>query len=144
MVTREQILEEAEKLIGVKWLDKGRIPKFGIDCVGVISVIGVNLGLVAEHDRADYPRRPNQTFLKRFREGPLIEIVPNLARPGDVLVYTEKTQQCHSGIMATLYGEPAIIHAYAGARKVTKETLEQAADSVGICTHVFKFPNIVE
>lgn len=142
MATRADVLAEAEKFIGVRWVHQGRSFEHGIDCIGLPSLVALNLGLVQELARADYPRRPNGSFLTRFRETALIEILPSEAQPGDVLVFVDQAAPCHCGILTTLYGEPAVVHAHAAARKVTIETLATATQAVGVWTHAFKFPNL--
>ncbi len=144
MITRADVIAEAERLIGVKWVHQGRSEQFGIDCVGLPVLVAHNLGIISEQPRADYPRRPNGTFLQRFRDTQLTEVLPSEAQPGDVLVFVQQAAPCHCGILTTLYGEPAIIHAYAAARKVTCETLATASQAVGVWTHAFKFPNLTE
>ena len=146
MATRAQVVAEAEKLLGVKWVHQGRSAQHGVDCVGVPAVVALNLGLISQPPRADYPRRPDGSFLKRFRASGLIEILPGEAKPGDVLVFVDHNAPapCHCGILTEFRGEPAVIHAYAAARKVTIETLSSAAQSVGVWTHAFKFPNLTE
>ena len=143
MAGRADVLAAAEKLIGVKWVHQGRLPARGLDCIGVPTAIAMGLGLVSAAPRADYPRRPNTTFLPRFRDE-LTEILPGDTQPGDIIVFSNQRAPCHCGILTELYGEPAVIHAYAAARKVTKETLASAAQSVGVWTHAFNFPNLTE
>lgn len=142
MVTRADVLAEAETFIGVKWRHQGRTREHGVDCVGFPDLVAFNLGLTDTLQAANYPRRPDGSFLDRVRSTPLIEIPPAKAVPADVLVFAEQTEQCHMGIMATLYGEPAVIHAHAGARQVAVETLATAHGRIGIVTHAFKFPNL--
>lgn len=144
MPTRADVLAEAEKLIGVRWVHQGRSAETGVDCIGVPVLVALNLGLIAQTPRADYPRRPNGSFLTRFRETEMTEIVPGAAQPGDVLVFVDQAAPCHCAIMTSLYGEPAVIHAHIGARKVTVETLATAVQAVGVWTHAFKFPNLTE
>lgn len=143
-VSRHHIVAEAEKLIGVRWVHQGRDPERGLDCVGVPVTVALRLGIIAPEDapRADYGRRPDGTFLARFRATPLIEILPTQARPGDVLVFVTQTAPCHCGILTEKDGAPAVIHAYAAARKVVCETLASARASVGPWTHAFRFPNL--
>ena len=143
MVTRADIVAAARTWIGVRWQHQGRT-RHGIDCIGLPVVVAFELGLIAAMPAADYPRRPNGTFLARFRETALIEILPNQVQSGDVLVFAQQTAPCHCGILTTLHGESAIIHAYAAARKVTRETLAAATHAVGVWTHAFQFPNLTE
>ncbi len=142
MTTRADVQAEAETWIGVRWRHQGRTREHGVDCVGYPDLVALSLGLVDSLQPANYPRRPNGSFLPLVRSTPLIEIPPGEARPADVVVFAEQTEQCHMGILTTLYGEPAVIHAHAGARKVAIETLASANGRIGIVTHAFKFPNL--
>ena len=142
MVTRADVLAEAETFIGVKWRHQGRTKEHGVDCVGFPDMVAFNLGLVDELQPANYPRRPDGTFLPLVRATPLIEIRVRDARPADVLVFSASCEQFHMGIMATLYSEPAVIHAWAAARRVSIERLATAQFYVGLVTHAFKYPNL--
>ena len=74
MVSRADVIAEAEKLIGVKWVHQGRSAKYGVDCIGVVGVVGYNLEIVEPAGIPNYARRPNRTFLPLFRATQLIEI----------------------------------------------------------------------
>jgi hypothetical protein len=108
--------------------------------VGLLCVVGWNLGL---HDvnPVGYPTRPDGTFLTQFKEH-LIPKRPQSAEPGDILVFAESGHPCHCGILSIYYGKPGVIHAHAGVRKVTEQTLESAQSIVGRPIMMFSFPNI--
>ncbi len=143
MVTRAQIVEQALALIGVPFVDQGRDPSIGIDCVGLPEVIAYNLGLIKSFRKANYPPRPNATFLPKIRATELVEILnPGKAGEGDVLVFTDRGEQCHVGIKVAYSGEPGVIHARKAARRVQHQTLASAKESLGIVTHAFQFPEL--
>lgn len=143
MVARADIVAAARTWIGVRWQHQGRT-RHGIDCIGLPVVVALGLGLIDAMPAANYPRRPDGTFLARFRASGLIEILPNQVQSGDVLVFTAGTMACHSAILAELYGQPSVIHAHAAGRKVREELLAQIPATIGIVTHAFSLPNVVE
>jgi len=144
MVSRADVIAEAERLMGVKWVHQGRSEKFGVDCIGLIGVVGYNLEIVEPAGVPNYSRRPNKTFLPLFRATQLIEILPKDALPGDILVFSKMGHPYHCGIKTIFYDEPAVIHAYAVARKVTVENLATVVQVVGVFTHSFKYPNLTD
>lgn len=143
MVTRDDIVAAARTWIGVRWQHQGRT-RHGIDCIGLPAVVAFELGLIAALPAADYPRRPNGTFLTRFRASGLAEIRPAEAGAGDLVVFTAGTMACHCGIRAAMYGRPSIVHAHAAGRRVREELLAEIPATLGIVTHAFQFPNLTE
>ena len=108
---RSDIEREARKLIGVPWIHQGRNPETGIDCLGVLYVICVNLGVEVEEYTA-YKREPDGEMIvtemnKYFDEIPLLE-----AREGDILIFRmagEKYQR-HIGILTKGTHEYMLVH----------------------------------
>lgn len=143
MVTRAEIVVEARTWVGVRWQHQGRT-RHGIDCVGLPAVVAFDLGLIDTMPESGYPRRPNGTFLARFRESGLTEIRPAAAAPGDLVVFTAGTMACHCGIRAEMYGRPSVIHAHAAGRSVREELLAEIPATIGIVTHAFALPNFTE
>lgn len=143
MTARENIVTAARGWLGVRWQHQGRT-RHGIDCAGLIVCVGLDLGLFREIPPADYPRRPNGTFLPRMRASELTEIRPGEAQPGDVLAFTTQAEACHCGILAELYGQPSVVHAHVGRRKVCEELVAHIPAEIGIATHAFRYPRIEE
>lgn len=141
MVSRQDTIDTGRSFIDTPWLHQGRQPGVAIDCVGVPALIAFQLGLIRRLPRADYPRRPNGTFLAQFRESGLTETVPNNIQSGDVAVFTNNTHPCHCGIYI-MKDEPWILHAHAGHRKVVEEPLSAADPIIGLVTHAFMFPGL--
>ena len=140
MATRADIVAAAESWLGVKWQHQGRT-RHGIDCIGLPAVVALELGIVRDLPRADYPRRPDGTLVRRLRDASaLTEIRVADAAPGDIAVFSRAGAAYHCGILCELHGQPAVIHAYASARRVVRETVADAATSVGTWTHAFRFP----
>ncbi len=141
-MTRDDIITSAEKFIGVRWHHQGRLPEVALDCIGLLSATAMDCGSISEPAPANYPRDPDGTFLQEFRNYGLLEIMVPQMLIADIGVFVMSTRPCHCGILTTLYDQPAIVHAHAGHRKVTIETLESVEATVGRMTHAFQFPGV--
>lgn len=138
MCDRQDIINEALKWKDVPWKHQGRT-RSGIDCAGLIVLVGNTLNLI-NYDYMSYTRHTNQDkFLQHFRmvlkEKPLHQRLP-----GDVLLFRDGVQSCHSAIYAPIFNGPGIIHAYAGRRKVVHEPMTE--DVRVKMTYCFQYPNI--
>ena len=164
MDVRDAIIAEARRWTGTPWRHLGRGPpsrssaspcgpkpfgrrvvrrtgRHGLDCAGLPIVVAQALGL-AEYEPGAYPPRPDGTFLRRFAEGGCVSKPITQARPGDILIFAESGVPCHCGVMTTLRGEPAVIHAHAQRRRVIEETLESARSVVGRPARCYRFPGV--
>lgn len=136
MPNRYDVINEARKWLGVKWRHQGRT-KLGIDCAGLIILVGKSLGL-ADYDTVNYQRRTHGTnFLNHFKmnmtQKPILD-----AEPGDVLLFRDNQFPCHSTIVSEIGGVQTIIHAHAFRRKVLEERLDQG-DWMNLRVACFKY-----
>lgn len=141
MTTRAEILAEARSWLGTRWRHQGRTAQ-GIDCAGLVALVGGSLGLIT-HNPTDYPRRPDGSFLSHFQSC-LEQRSVRLARPGDVLVFSDSGHACHCGIRGVKHGRPSVIHAHAQRRVVLEELLEPAASVLGPPIHCFAYPGVTD
>ena len=123
MQSRDSIVEEARRWLGVPWLHQGRT-KLGVDCAGLVVLVAKKLGL-SEYDNTSYQRRAlGSEFLRQFGENmdqkPVAE-----ACPGDVLVFRDAAFPCHAAVVGERDGELTLIHAHAMRRRVVEERLGQ-------------------
>jgi hypothetical protein len=139
-MNRDDILEKARSFIGVPWRHQGRTLENGIDCVGLPILVGQSLGKVPVL-QADYPRRPDGTFVALFDDYLERRLVKDQT-DGDILVFASGSHPCHCGIRSTFRNQPAVIHAHAGLRKVVEQTLESAEPLIGKPMAVFSFPGL--
>lgn len=122
-VSRKDIVTEARKWIDTPWKHQGRT-KLGIDCAGLIILVGKTLNLV-DYDTTDYQRRTHGTeFLHHFRKNMNQKSVLS-ALPGDVLIFRDSKFPCHSTIVSENNNARTIIHAFASRKKVIEERLDQ-------------------
>lgn len=135
---KNDIVEEARKLLNVKWQHQGRSIN-GVDCAGLCVLTARGLGLEVQ-DYTNYQRRTHGTeFLEYFRRN-LDEKAFGDMTTGDVVVLTEPTYPCHCGIVTERHGEQYFIHAYAKRRKVVEERISD--DWRKRIVGVFAFPHL--
>lgn len=136
---RQAVVDTARSFIGVKWRHQGRSREFGLDCVGLPLLVGMELGYMnVSLKPANYPRRPDSTFIPLFREY-LDFVKPADAKDGDILVFADGGYPCHCGFLATLDGVPTVIHSHAMDRAVVESQLEVVTPSLGKPVFRFKF-----
>jgi cell wall-associated NlpC family hydrolase len=137
---RAQVVSEARGWLGVPFRHQGRT-RAGLDCVGLLVVVGRALGLPA-YDVTGYTRRAQgMGFIEHFRAN-LEEVAPGSARFGDVLVFVETVYPCHTGIMSERHGVPHLIHAHAPRRLVLEEPF--AGEWRDKLRFAFRFPGAGE
>jgi NlpC/P60 family putative phage cell wall peptidase len=124
MVTRAQVVEQARTWIGTRWHHQGRVKGHGCDCAGLVIGIARELWL-AEVDYANYSRYPDGTLLA-LCDLHMTRIDAGQSQPGDVLVFAWGAEPQHLGIVASFEGRTTIIHAYAEARRVVENDLDEA------------------
>lgn len=87
----------------------------------------------------NYPINPDGTFLPKFRESGLVEITRSVIQAGDCIVFSHSSTPCHCGVY-----DPdghRVVHAHRGHRKVTRELIEDAKDTLGFPTNFFRCPS---
>jgi NlpC/P60 family putative phage cell wall peptidase len=122
-VDRAAITAAARSWVGTPYRHQASLKGVGCDCLGLVR--GVWRELYGPEPEAPPPYRPDwaetggrETLLEAARRH-LIEIAPNDARPGDVLLFRMSPDAClkHCAIVsagASGDPEPRIVHAYWG------------------------------
>ena len=116
-ITRQDIVREARSLLGVPFRHQGKSADTGVDCRGLLLVVGERLGrqLIGEY-RDNYARDPDPVEFRQALETEF-ELLPSIvdAKPGDVFLirFPRQTpeQATHAGILAEGPFEPMLIHA---------------------------------
>ena len=137
---RNNIVEEARKYLGVRYRHQGR-NMHGLDCAGLIIVVGNKLGLM-DYDITNYPRRSSgDTFCGYFVEAGFQHIPLHSALPGDVVLTRDRDLPCHCGFVSEKRGKLSFIHSTLMRRKVVEEPLEYWEPKV---TATLRFPSLME
>jgi len=124
-VTRADIVACARSWLDVPWKHQGRA-RDGVDCGGLILVVGWELGLLGPlADPKTYDRNPNRDFMLTVcKRGGLFPV--REALPGDVVVVKPAESlrwPSHMGILSRLAdGELGFIHSYGtpGSKQVKR------------------------
>ena len=109
-VTGTDVIEEARKYLGVPYLNQGR-DRNGLDCGGLILVIGNKLGL-SELQHLGYSNSPDGETFERLLDQELDRVKPyNRPRVGDILAMDYGHGVQHTGFATALEPRLTIIHA---------------------------------
>lgn len=139
MPTRAEVIAEARKHLGTRWIHQGRWEGIGLDCLGLVVVVARNLGYKVQ-DTSTYDIRPDPVLLRSEVERQLIPT--SSPRLGSILLLHFNTRTRTAYHFAFLSGEDAIIHAYAKARKVVEDTYSELW--APRLTAAFDFPGLAD
>lgn len=123
MITRDDVVREARSLLGVPWAHQGRT-QWGLDCLGLVVVVGQRLGLLEPGLDEPYGRQPDGLRLQRAADEHLLALDTQRARPGDVVLIAWRRYPMHCGILGGWLLYTTLIHAFAPAGKVIEHRLE--------------------
>lgn len=143
-VTRQQIIDAALSLNGVPFLHQGRSEETGVDCVGLLVLIGRKIGYPEIVDVTDYRRMPKEHVVREVIGQNCDEIAIEDARPGDFfLIRLIGRRLCHAAVLisdemdAEKGVQPMIIHAGGiGRGKVKIEPLVSYRPKIGAAYRV--------
>lgn len=133
MTTRAQVVQEARSWIGTRWHHGAALKAVGTDCIGLIGGVAMVLrmqGAAAWKDDVafkGYGRRPDPVQLLGGCEK-YLDPATGPRQLADILVMRFEEDPQHFGIVSAL--DPAyMIHAYAGARKVAENRIDELWES---------------
>lgn len=117
-VTRSEIIESAERLIGLPFVHQGRSVVTGVDCVGLLVCIARMIGYPKIIDVEGYRRLPSAETIREVLGQNCDEIPVEDCRPGDIfLMRTGGIKARHAAVFhsdqndAVNGKEPMLIHA---------------------------------
>ncbi len=121
-ITRTQIVETARSYLGVRFSRSGRDRNRGIDCVGLLTLVGRDLGLdIKDIINYDFEPRPDQ-FLETIRSQ--TDPVPmNAFREGNVVLLRQSIFPMHCGIIGRKPEGLTVINANLHERKVVEQPI---------------------
>jgi cell wall-associated NlpC family hydrolase len=131
MFTRQQIQDEARKMLGTRFKHQGRSPRAGLDCIGLVACIARALGAQPD-DFLEYGRTPKPTVLLDRASRGMMPIEAEEARGGDVLLFWLRKRRDvpipqHFGVMTDA---GTIIHAqrHSKSNRGSGRVVEQPLD----------------
>lgn len=107
----ERIVARARACVGARFRPQGRVPEFGLDCIGLVA-----FAIEAGEVRCDYALRAGRLEALEIELGRAGLIVVSGAQAGDVAVLRPGPMQLHLGIVTGA----GLIHADAGLRRVVE------------------------
>lgn len=120
------IVAAARSFLGVKFKHRGRDPRTGLDCAGMVVCSFRKAGM-DPFDKLVYGREPFKDGLVEVVESNLGKPLPpnTTMQPGDVCVFRFSREPHHLGILGDyLHGGLSVIHAYGGVEKVVEHRLD--------------------
>jgi NlpC/P60 family putative phage cell wall peptidase len=126
MVARADIVAAARRWLSTRWQHQASVRGVGTDCIGLIVGVGRELGIQeatmfsSSDDVQGYGRQPDPVMLLRACATFLDPCSSPVA--GDILLLRFKTDPQHFAILST---PDYIIHAYAQARKVVENRIDE-------------------
>lgn len=118
-ITRTELIEAARKYVGVPYAHQGRSAEVGLDCGGLLLLMGRDTG-ISSLEHLGYATRPDgETFERLLDEEldrlPVVEGArkPNLwnAQPGDILAFDWGEGIYHCALITGWSWRFTVIHA---------------------------------
>jgi cell wall-associated NlpC family hydrolase len=128
-LTREQIVTAARSYVGVRFAKSGRDRNRGVDCVGLLTLVGRDLGLDIQ-DMVDYNFEPKpDTFLNMIRSQ--TDSVPtNGLKAGNIVLLRQSIYPMHCGIIGRTSTGMTVINANLHARSVVEQPIADWRDEI--------------
>ena len=136
-IDRSLIIELAREMLGTPFVHQGRVPGVGVDCGGVLECVWNKLPCYPRVSVTSYGRVPHQRAMTAVLDKYFERIAIGAAGLGDVIhiAWVRNIPQ-HVGILTDI----GIVHAYAYAKRVVEEPLEQAWR--GKVRAAYRFPGV--
>lgn len=115
----EKVVQTARTLINTPYQHQGRTPGVGLDCIGVIIVVGHQLKLF-DYDYTNYSRDPDGQLVKIVEKH--CQKLPSLTE-GAIAVFKLSAIPHHVGIISKFRDNWGLIHAYQNTGKVREHQL---------------------
>jgi NlpC/P60 family putative phage cell wall peptidase len=119
MPRRNEIVAEARRWLGCPYHHQGRAMGHGVDCYGVIEMVGRALG-VSIPENINYSRVPDEAELIGYMDEYAVRIPVNEAKEGDILIIPFLKRMRHMAIKTDI----GILHAYEPLGKVVEHALD--------------------
>ena len=111
--TIERMIDAARACVGTPFHHQGRLPKVGLDCIGLV-IVALRAVHVVVNDKTDYGRRPDGKSLIAALEAHGVIRVDDV-KAGDILVFRYDRQPQHVALATSAH---TMIHSFAPAGKV--------------------------
>lgn len=124
MITRRDIGDAALSYVGTRFKMRGRT-RSGIDCVGLLLVVGRDAGLDLQDTEKQYLRTPDAELFKQMIRDQSRPGEINCIQTGSILMLRQGMTPCHCGIAVKNGSVVNVVHASMEYRKVLIEPLSK-------------------
>jgi NlpC/P60 family putative phage cell wall peptidase len=132
MINRADIVSEAREWLGTRWQHQASLKGIGSDCIGLVAGVARNVGIVQAdeffNDAAvrGYGRQPDPRMLLTACAKYLEPIQVRDVDVADIYLMhpPQYSEPQHFALVSQMFPQPYIIHAYAQARKVVENRLD--------------------
>ncbi len=121
MTNRRRVIELARSFEGVRYRHQGRTRASGIDCLGLVALVGQGAGLT-NYDELHYGMLPDPANLLQKLRRYLVEIPFRETRPADILLLALHSHEPQH--LAILVEPGRIIHALRSLKAVREQRLD--------------------
>lgn len=121
MPLRNEIVAAARAWVETPYHHMGRVKGHGVDCYGVIEMVGRSLGVYIPQGIL-YSRIPDEKELLRYMDTYAIRISIGEAKPGDIVILPYLNKLRHMAILT----EQGMIHAHEPSGKVVEHVVNDA------------------
>lgn len=132
---RTEILEEARKWLDTPYHHQGRVIGHGVDCYGVIEMVGRALG-VNIPDNIRYGRIPDEAELLANMDTYAVRVP--VAKAGDIVLIPFVHKIRHMAILT----DKGILHAYEPAGKVVEHSIDDRWKR--LFRRAYAFPGVID
>lgn len=137
MPVRSQIVEEARKWLGTPFHHNARVLGHGIDCYGVVEMVGRALG-VHIPENIVYSRIPDESELLGYMDTYAVRIPLLEAKPGDIVILPFDKKMRHMAILTDL----GMLHAYERAGKVIEHSVDEIWKRM--FRRAYQYPGVID
>lgn len=121
MASRAEIVAEARMWIGTPYHHMGRVMGHGVDCYGVIEMVGRAMGVTIP-EGISYSRIPDEEELIRNMDTYAVNIQVSEARMGDIILLPWLRKIRHMAIIT----DKGMLHAYEPEGRVVEHSMSDA------------------
>src|SRR5262245_33676873 len=139
MLLRDQIIAEARTWLRTPFRHQGRVKGVGVDCAGLVVMVGQSLGLLT-YDTREYGVIPNPRRMKGLLDQYLVPIQLGEFKPGDVVYMAFKQFPVHPPMHLAIVTDVGIIHAFATNKIVVEHSLD--AEWRGRFRNAYSYPGV--
>jgi cell wall-associated NlpC family hydrolase len=134
---RSEIVAEARKWLDTPFHHNGRVLGAGVDCYGVIEMVGRALGVeIPENIR--YSRIPDEEELLRYMDTYAVRVERNAAQAGDIAIIPHLGRLRHMAILT----DKGLLHAWEPAGRVVEHAIDKSW--ARMIRRVYAYPGVID